>query len=98
MKFSRRDFVKIGGIAAITSIGLSSSAFSKSADNLEFQTSNDFSKLIDTNFFISNNNVSITANEDTYQVFHPELGKFDLFLAEGRNGKKRVLLATVNRI
>jgi hypothetical protein len=127
MNFSRRDFVKMSGIAALTSIGLTSSVFSKSADALEFQTSRTFSQLIDSDFYISGNDVLTTAKlidvkdfpnissngecfsmefetplkypkEDTYQVFHPDLGNFELFMNEGKNGEKRVLLATINRL
>ncbi len=119
--------MKMSGIAALASIGLSGSAFSKSSENVELQSAERFSQLIDTDFYLSNKDISTPAKlaniktfpnnssngecfsmefqtplkfprENTYQVFHPELGNFDLFLTEGRNGKKRVLLATVNRL
>lgn len=38
------------------------------------------------------------AKQDTYNVFHSDLGNFELFVTEGRNGRKRTLLATFNRI
>jgi hypothetical protein len=128
MNFSRRDFVKLGGIAAVTSIGFSSFAFGqKQGDVLLQQTSESFRKLIGTDFYITNKDISTTAKlmnvkdfpnktdggesfsmefqiplkrvkEDTYQLCNADIGNFDLFLTAGKNGKNRVLLATINRL
>jgi hypothetical protein len=128
MNFSRRDFVKLGGIAAVTSLGFSSLAFGqKQGDILLQQTSESFRQLIGTEFYITGGDISTPATlknvedfpnkpdngesfslefqiplkhskEDTYRVWHSDLGNFDLFLTEGRNGKSPVLFATINLI
>jgi hypothetical protein len=36
--------------------------------------------------------------EGTYRVWHSELGNFELFCTEARNGKIRTLLATICQI
>ncbi len=62
MNFSRRNFVKLGGIAAIASLGLSNFAYGKTAsDVLANQTADDFRKLIGTEFYLANNDISTVA-------------------------------------
>ena len=36
--------------------------------------------------------------EGIYQVWHPELGNFDLFMTGGKSGKRSFLIATITRI
>jgi len=128
MKFTRRDFVKLSGFAAVASIGFSGSAFGKTTnDVLSIQTAENFRRLIGTEFYIWRDDFTASATltkvedfpkpvrggecfsmsfetrlknaeQGTYNIFHPTLGNFELFLTEGRNGKRCVFLATVNRL
>lgn len=34
----------------------------------------------------------------TYNVFHPNIGNFELFMTEGKSGKRGALVAVINRI
>jgi hypothetical protein len=62
MNFSRRDFVKLSGIAAVTSLGLSSFAFGQTqGDVLSQQTSESLRRLIGTEFYFTTDNISTTA-------------------------------------
>jgi hypothetical protein len=62
MNFSRRDFVKMGGITAIASLGFSSFAFGQTQDNvLSQQTSESLRRLIGTEFYFTSDNTSTTA-------------------------------------
>jgi hypothetical protein len=63
MNFSRRDFVKLGGIAAVTSLGLSTFAFGQKQDSdiLSQQTSDSLRQLIGTEFYFTSDNISTTA-------------------------------------
>ena len=38
------------------------------------------------------------AQEGIYNMFHPKIGNFELFMTEGTGGKRASLIATVNRI
>ncbi len=38
------------------------------------------------------------AKEDTYHVWHPQMGNFDLFMTAGKTGKRKVLIAVINRL
>jgi hypothetical protein len=128
MNFSRRDFVKLGGIAAVTSLGFSSIALGQTQNDILLQqTSDSFRKLIGTEFYFSNGDISTAATlnevkdfpnktvdgesfsiqfqtllkhpqEGTYSAWHSDLGSFDLFLTEARDGKKTNLIATINRL
>jgi hypothetical protein len=62
MNFSRRDFVKLGGIAAVASLGLSSFAFGQTqGDVLSQQTSESLRPLIGTEFYFTSGNISTAA-------------------------------------
>jgi hypothetical protein len=62
MNFSRRDFVKLGGIAAVTSLGLSTFVLGQKRDDiLVQQTSDSLRKLIGTDFYFTNDKVSTIA-------------------------------------
>jgi hypothetical protein len=62
MNFSRRDFIKLGGIAVITSSGLSSFAFGQTQnDVLSQQTSDSLRQLIGTEFYFTNDSISTVA-------------------------------------
>jgi hypothetical protein len=126
MNFSRRNFIKLSGIASLTSLGLSQSTFGQSQNPILLnQSSEIFRNLIGSDFFFSSNEFSTTAilakvtdfpnktkdgecfslefhvrnkraKEATYQVFQADLGNFELFVTDGRNGKNQILLATIN--
>ena len=128
MNFSRRNFVKLGGIAAIASLGLSNFAFGKTGSNLlATQTADDFRNLIGTEFYVTSNDLSTVATlvgvkdfpnkpingesfslefqiplrsskEGFYQIQHSDLGNFELFMTAAKNGKNRVLIATITKI
>jgi hypothetical protein len=62
MNFSRRDFIKLGGIAAVTSLGFSSFALAQTqGDALSQQTSESLRRLIGSEFYFTNDNISTTA-------------------------------------
>ena len=62
MNFSRRDFVKLGGTAAVASLGFSSLAFGKTKDDvLANLTSDSFQRLIGSEFYVTGNNLSTAA-------------------------------------
>ncbi len=62
MNFSRRDFVKLGGIAAVTTLGLSSFAFGQTQNEvLSEQTSESLRRLIGTEFYFTSDFVSTAA-------------------------------------
>lgn len=128
MNFSRRDFVKLGGIAAVTTLGFSSFALAQTQnDVLSQQTSDSLRKLIDTEFYFTSDTISTAAiltdikdfpnktpdgqsfsmefqvplkriNEDTYRIWHADLGNFELYCSAGKNGKNRTLSATITRL
>jgi hypothetical protein len=128
MNFSRRDFVKMGGIAAVASLGISSLAFGKEQNDILFQqTSESLRQWIGTEFYITSDNTSTTATltdikdfpkktpdgqsfsmefqvplkeikEDNYRIWHADLGNFELYCTDGKNGKSRTLLATISLI
>ncbi len=61
MNFSRRDFIKLGGIAAVTTVGFSSFALAqKQFDVLSEQTSDSLRQLIGTEFYFTTDNISTT--------------------------------------
>lgn len=128
MNFSRRNFVKLGGIAALASLGFSGLAFGKEQNDILFQqTSESLRQWIGTEFYFTSDNTSTAAtltnikdfpkktpggesfsmefqvplkqiNEDNYRIWHTELGNFELYCTNGKNGRNRTLLATINRI
>lgn len=129
MDFTRRDFVKFGGFAAIAVLGFSDSAFAANDGNtLANQTSESFRQLIGTEFYVWNESLSKTSvrmsqvqdfpnrtpdgecfsivfethlreiKQATYNVFHPSIGEFELFMTEGKIGNQCALIATINRI
>lgn len=128
MKFTRRKFIKLGGIAAITTIGLSNNSFSFSfEDQLASLSLENFQQLIGEQFIILNEVNSYSATlvnvkdfatnqkhgvcfsmefsvdsknlrQSTYDVFHPNIGNFQLFMTEGKRGKAKTLIAIINRI
>lgn len=129
MDFTRRDFVRLGGFAAIAALGFSDLAFAANGGNtLVNQTSESFRQLIGTEFYVWNESLSKTSvrmtkvqdfpnrtpdgecfsivfetglrkvTQATYNVFHPSIGNFELFLTEGKSGNCCALIATVNRI
>jgi hypothetical protein len=62
MNFSRRDFMKLGGIAAVTTLGFSSFALAQTQnDVLSQQTSDSLRQLIGTEFYFTTNAISTTA-------------------------------------
>jgi hypothetical protein len=62
MNFSRRDFVKMGGITAIASLGFSSFAFGQTqSDVLSVQTPESLRPLIGTQFYFTSDNISTSA-------------------------------------
>lgn len=62
MNFSRRNFVKLGGIAAVTGIGLSNQTFSFASDRvLASQTCQGFQPHIGTQFQLSNDSSQFLA-------------------------------------
>ncbi len=129
MDFTRRDFVRFGGFAAIAAFGFSDSAFAEKGGNtLSNQTSESFRQLIGTEFFLRDERLATTSvtmtkvqdfpnrtpdsecfsivfetrsrevKQATYSVFHPNIGKFELFMTEGKIGNRCALIATINRI
>jgi hypothetical protein len=128
MKFTRRDFVKLGGFATIAAFGFSGSAFAGTNDDvLSNQTAESFRQLIGTEFYIRRERSSISARlvkvEDfpnktkkgecfllvfetslkrveqaIYNLYHPNIGNFELFMSEGLIGRRRTLVATINRL
>jgi hypothetical protein len=128
MKFTRRDFVKLGGFATIAAFGFSGSALAGTNDDvLSNQTAESFRQLIGTEFYIRRERVSGSARlvrvEDfpdktekgesfflvfetslkrveqaIYSLYHPTIGKFELFMSEGQTDRRRTLVATINRI
>jgi hypothetical protein len=120
--------MKLGGIAAITAIGLSKNTFSFPIDDLLLNLSREnFEQFVGDQFIIFNDSSSYYAtltnikdfpsadkqgecfsiefsvntkllSQSTYDIFHPSIGNFQLFMTEGKNNKVRTLMATINRI
>ncbi len=128
MKFSRRNFIKLGGISALAAQGFSGSVFGQTRNSADLlKSSRQISTLVGTDFYIVSDRVQTTvklmnvkdfphktvggesytmefkvpqrlAKEDTYHVWHPQMGNFDLFMTEGRNGRQKTLMAIINRL
>lgn len=129
MKFTRRNFVKLGGFAVLAGITLPNSAFGQISKNniLANLTTESFRGLVGSEFYILSENLSMPSvlvkvqdfpaatetgecfaltfevkalrvEQATYRVFHPELGNFELFMTEGKNGRRKALMAIINRI
>lgn len=128
MKFTRRDFVKFGGMSAAAAIILPKFVLaSNGGDLLINQSAQSFKDLIGSEFYVWNEGVSTSAilknvedfpnktekgesfsmvfetrlryaKQATYNMFHPRIGNFELFMSEGRSGKRASLVATINRI
>ena len=128
MKFTRRDFVKFGGMSAAAAILLPKFAFaSNGGDLLMNQSAQSFKDLIGSEFYVWNEGVSTSAilksvedfphktekgecfsmvfetrlrktKQATYNMFHQRIGNFELFMSEGRSGKRASFVATINRI
>jgi hypothetical protein len=131
MKYSRRDVIKLGGLAAISSLGLSDTIIGRSqlahSDLLSSLGVQTFRPLIGTNFYVSAGKSyervslagvkelpSVTKNGEcflldfeidsadarqaVYQVFHPQLGNFEMFFVPGKDSGRNILTATINRI
>lgn len=128
MKFTRRDFVRLSGAAALAGFGFSGAALAGAgADAPAAQTADSFRGLIGSEFYVYNEKISgpatlvavrdypaatktgecfslffetaIERPEQTiYRVYHPKLGNFELFMTEGRNEKRPLLIAAINRL
>ncbi len=128
MKFTRRDFVRLSGMAALAGFGLSGAAFARTdGDALAAQTADSFRNLIGSEFYFYNEKGSAPATlveirdypvatkrgesfslffeteierpeQMTYRVYHPKIGNFELFMTEGRNEKRPLLIAAINRL
>ena len=128
MKFTRRDFVKFGGMSAAAAIILPKFVFaSNGGDLLMNQSAQSFKDLIGSEFYVWNEGISTSAmlksvedfphktekgecflmvsetrlrhaEQATYNMFHPRIGNFELFMSEGSSGKRATFLAVINRI
>lgn len=129
MKFTRRNFVKISGLAAFAGLALPNFAFGQVLGNdvLASQTAESFRAFVGTEFYISGENLSMPAvltevrdfptetkagecfslvfeirarkaQQATYNVFHPAVGNFELFMTTGKSEKRGALVAVINRI
>lgn len=133
MKYSRRDVIKLGSMAAVSSLGLSSTIMGGvqrgRSDLLSSLGAQSFQPLVGTNFHVSAGesyetvtlvNVkelsSITkkgecflldfeldsaeAKQAVYQIFHPQLGNFEMLLVPGKafGSNINIITATINRI
>lgn len=142
MKYTRRDFIKIGGFAGF-GVGLLS-ALSPNVhgqnlispigqvfeDTLSFYNSATFENLVGSEFVIYTKNSAFSAvlnnvnadsslknknggecftlifelsaenfSQNTYEMFHPSVGTFELFLVPGKSPKGATLgIAVINRI
>ena len=131
MKYSRRDVIKLGSMAAVSSLGLSSTIMGEAqrgrSDLLASLGARSFQPLVGTNFYISGGKFyetltlvsvnelspitkngecflldfevdSADAKQAVYQIFHPQLGNFEMLLVPGRNSGRHIITATINRI
>jgi hypothetical protein len=131
MKYSRRDVIKLGGLAAISSLGLSGRIIGMpqwaQSDLLSSLGIHTFQPLIGTNFYVSAGKFyetvtlvsvkelsritingecflldfeidSADAKQAVYQIFHPQIGNFEMLLVPGKDSGRNVITATINRI
>jgi hypothetical protein len=83
MNFSRRDFVKLGGIAAVASLGFLSSAFGQTTDDVLIQqTAESFRRRIGTEFYMTSNDVSTVATLTDIKDFPHKTDNGESFLME----------------
>lgn len=131
MKYSRRDVIRLGGLAAISSLGLSNRIIARPqrnrSDLLSSLGAQAFQNLVGTGFYLSAEKFyetatlvsvkelgSITKNGEcflldfeidsadakqaVYQIFHPQLGNFEMLLVPGKASGRNIVTATINRI
>lgn len=129
MKLTRRDFVKVGGSAALAVFGLSTTSFAFLKNTaIENHSSNSFRNLIGEKFSISGSEASAVAKlvkvqdfpyktkggecysmmfempsddfvQDTYEMFHPSIGKFELLSVPGKGeNDSSLLISVINRL
>jgi hypothetical protein len=143
MKYTRRDFIKIGSLVCFGSGIVSAfakntvgqklfppSSFSYNNNALSLQNADSFQKLVGTEFVIYTENSALTSvlseiyisksarrksggecftlvfelpsdnfGQNTYKMFHPSIGVFDLLLVPEMSKKGTALfIAVINRI
>ena len=129
MKYTRRDFVKLSGIAAVAGFVTTGSARAQfvETDVLASRSADSFREYVGSEFYVWNEAVSTPVvltkvqnfeaqakggecyalvfttglkktEQDTYRVYHKDLGNFELMMTAGKNGKRATLVATINRI
>jgi len=78
MKFSRRDFVKFGGLSAIATLGFSGSTFALFGDEvLSAQSAESFQALVGTDFYFTREGASMWGR----------LAKVENFAAASKTGQ-----------
>jgi hypothetical protein len=81
MNFTRRDFLKLSGLASVAWFGFSGSVFAKSQnDVLDDQTADTFRQLIGSEFYIYNDNISTNVTLIEVKDFPSVTKKGECFL------------------
>ena len=82
----------IGSEFYIWNEGVSTSAILKSVEDFPHKSEKGecFSMVFETRFR--------QTKQATYNMFHRQIGNFELFMTEGSGGKRASLVATINRI
>jgi hypothetical protein len=95
MGFTRRDFIKFGGIAAVSTIGLSGQVFAaKGGADLAHLNGDAFRGLIGTEFVVSTAEVSVSATLSEVRDFTKPSKKGECFLLVFDARAERVEQAT----
>lgn len=97
MKFTRRDFLKLGGFASVATVGFSGSVFARTKDNiLADQTAESFRQMIGTEFYIQNENTYTTATLIKVEDFPNQTKKGECFALIFKTSLKQTEQGTYN--